>query len=43
MMVSRSFLDIFIFHPYWKYLITAGVVCLLLAHLAIRKIVDITV
>jgi tight adherence protein B len=43
MMVNPSYLAILIYHPYGKYLITAAVVCLLLAHLLIRKIVDITV
>ena len=43
MMVNPSYLAILIYHPYGKYLITAAVVCLLLAHLVIRKIVDITV
>ncbi|HEV2690201.1 MAG TPA: type II secretion system F family protein [Bryobacteraceae bacterium] len=43
MMVNPSYLVILIYHPYGKYLITAAVVCLLLAHLVIRKIVDIRV
>jgi len=43
MMVNPSYLAILIYHPYGKYLITAAVVCLLLAHLVIRKIVDIRI
>ena len=43
MMVNPSYLGILIYHPYGKYLITAAVVCLVLAHLVIRKIVDIKI
>jgi tight adherence protein B len=43
MLVNPSYLGILIYHPYGKYLITAAVVCLVLAHLVIRKIVDIKI
>jgi tight adherence protein B len=41
MMVNPGYLAILLYHPYGKYLIVAAVVCLLLAHLVIRRIVDI--
>ena len=41
MVVNPSYMAVLIYHPYGKYLITAAIVCLLLAHLVIRKIVDI--
>jgi tight adherence protein B len=43
MMVNPGYLAILIYHPMGKYLITAAVVCLVLAHMVIRKIVDIKV
>lgn len=43
MMVNPSYLGILIYHPYGKYLIIAAVVCLILAHLVIRRIVDIKI
>lgn len=41
MIVNPSYMAVLIYHPYGKYLITAAIVCLLLAHLVIRRIVDI--
>ncbi len=41
--VNPSYLAILFYHPYGKYLIAAAVVCLLLAHFVIRRIVDIKV
>lgn len=41
MLVNPSYLTILIYHPYGKYLITAAVVCLVLAHFVIRRLVDI--
>jgi hypothetical protein len=32
---------VLIYHPYGKYLIAGAVVCLVLAHFVIRRIVDI--
>lgn len=43
MMVNPSYLAILIYHPNGKYLITAALVCLILAHIVIRKIVDIKI
>lgn len=43
MMVNPSYLGILIYHPYGKYLIVAAIVCLFLAHLVIRRIVDIKI
>lgn len=43
MMVNPSYLAILIYHPYGKYLIFAAVACLLIAHVVIRKIVDIRI
>ena len=42
-MVNPSYLAILIHHPYGKYLIAAAVVCLVLAHFVIRRIVDIKI
>jgi tight adherence protein B len=42
-LVNPSYLAILIYHPYGKYLITAAIVCLLVAHLVIRRIVDIKI
>jgi tight adherence protein B len=41
--VSPGYMQILFNHPYGKDLITAAVVCLVLAHFVIRKIVDIKV
>jgi len=41
MMVNPEYLAVLFYHPYGKYLIAAALVCLVLAHLVIRKIVDI--
>lgn len=43
MIVNPSYLGILLTHPYGKYLITAAVVCLVVAHLVIQRIVDIQV
>lgn len=43
MIVSPGYMTVLINHPWGKNLITAAVVCLVLAHLVIRKIVDIKV
>lgn len=41
--VSPGYMQVLYNHPYGKNLITAAVVCLILAHFVIRKIVDIKV
>jgi tight adherence protein B len=43
MVVNPSYLAILIYHPYGKYLIGAAAGCLVLAHIAIRRIVDIRI
>jgi tight adherence protein B len=43
MYVSPGYMEVLYNHPYGKNLITAAVVCLILAHFVIRKIVDIKV
>jgi tight adherence protein B len=43
MYVSPGYMQVLYYHPYGKNLITAAVVCLVLAHFVIRKIVDIKV
>jgi tight adherence protein B len=43
MYVSPNYMEVLYNHPYGKNLITAAVVCLVLAHFVIRKIVDIKV
>jgi len=43
MYVSPGYMQVLYYHPYGKNLITAAVVCLILAHFAIRRIVDIKV
>jgi tight adherence protein B len=43
MIVSPGYMQVLFNHPYGKNLITAAVVCLILAHVVIRKIVDIKV
>jgi tight adherence protein B len=41
MVVNPSYMAVLIYHPYGKYLIAGAVVCLVLAHVVIRRIVDI--
>lgn len=43
MWVSPGYMEVLYHHPYGKNLITAAVVCLIVAHFAIRKVVDIKV
>ena len=43
MVVSPGYMQVLFNHPYGKSLITAAVVCLILAHFVIRKLVDIKV
>lgn len=43
MIVSPGYMVVLFKHPYGKNLITAAVVCLVLAHVVIRKIVDIKI
>ncbi len=43
MSVSPGYMTVLVHHPWGENLITAAVVCLVLAHLVIRKIVDIKV
>lgn len=43
MYVSPGYMQVLYHHPYGKNLITAAVVCLILAHFVIRRIVDIKV
>ena len=43
MIVNPSYLTILVYHPYGKYLISGAIVCLVLAHIVIRKIVDIKI
>ena len=43
MYVSPGYMQVLYDHPYGKNLITAAVVCLIVAHFVIRKIVDIKV
>jgi tight adherence protein B len=43
MYVSPGYMQVLYNHPYGKNLITAAVVCLVLAHFVIRKLVDIRV
>ncbi len=43
MIVSPGYVQVLFDYPYGKTLVTAAVVCLILAHLVIRKIVDIKV
>jgi len=39
--VNPSYLAVLIYHPYGKYLIAGAIVCLMAAHVIIRRIVDI--
>jgi tight adherence protein B len=43
MVVNPSYLTVLFYHPYGKYLIAGAIVCLVLAHVVIRRIVDIKV
>ena len=43
MIVSPGYMQVLFNHPWGKNLITAAVVCLVLAHFVIRKLVDIKV
>ena len=43
MIVSPTYMTVLFNHPWGKSLITAAVICLVLAHLVIQKIVDIKV
>ncbi len=43
MVVNPSYLTVLVYHPYGKYLISGAIVCLVLAHIVIRKIVDIKI
>ncbi|SRR5579883_216576 len=43
MIVSPGYMQVLFNHPWGKNLITAAVVCLILAHVVIRKLVDIKV
>jgi len=43
MIVSPGYMQVLFNHPWGKNLITAAVVCLVLAHIVIRKLVDIKV
>src|ERR1700676_4509603 len=41
MVVNPSYMAVLIYHPYGKYLIAGAVICLVLAHFVIRRLVDI--
>jgi tight adherence protein B len=41
MVVNPSYMAILIYHPYGKYLIGAAILCLVLAHFVIQRIVDV--
>jgi tight adherence protein B len=41
MVVNPSYMAVLYYHPYGKFLIGAAIVCLVLAHFVIRRIVDI--
>jgi len=43
MIVNPSYLTVLVYHPYGKYLISGAIVCLVLAHIVIRRIVDIKI
>lgn len=43
MIVNPSYLTILIYNPYGKYLISGAIICLVLAHVVIRRIVDIKI
>ena len=41
MVVNPSYMAVLFYHPYGKYLIAGAVLCLVLAHFVIRRIVDV--
>jgi len=43
MIVNPSYLTVLVYHPYGKYLISGAIICLVLAHVVIRRIVDIKI
>jgi tight adherence protein B len=43
MVVNPSYLTVLVYHPYGKYLISGAMICLVLAHIVIRRIVDIKI
>jgi tight adherence protein B len=43
MVVNPSYLGVLFYHPYGKYMIGGAIVCLVLAHVVIRRIVDIKI
>ena len=43
MIVNPSYLTILVYNPYGKYLISGAIICLVLAHVVIRRIVDIKI
>jgi tight adherence protein B len=43
MVVNPSYLTVLVNHPYGKYLISGAIICLVLAHVVIRRIVDIKI
>jgi tight adherence protein B len=43
MIVNPSYLTVLVYHPYGKYLISGAIICLVLAHIVIRRIVDIKI
>ena len=43
MIVNPSYLTVLVYHPYGKYLIAGAIICLVLAHIVIRRIVDIKI
>lgn len=43
MIVNPYYLTVLVYHPYGKYLISGAIICLVLAHVVIRRIVDIKI
>jgi tight adherence protein B len=43
MIVNPSYLTVLVYSPYGKYLISGAIICLVLAHIVIRRIVDIKI
>jgi tight adherence protein B len=43
MIVNPSYLTVLVYHPYGKSLISGAIICLVLAHVVIRRIVDIKI
>ena len=41
MLVNPSYMAIMVYHPYGKYLMAGSVLCLVLAHFVIQRIVDV--